>query len=97
MLAGQLALLVAAGTEGVRGPSADPHVERYGIDQHYAHFESTCVACITLSLHARGEAPYAPVPLMVALAGDAPMAAPTAVIVRREIGDNPSRAPPSFG
>jgi hypothetical protein len=97
MVVGQLALFAAASTEGVRGFSAAPHVEQYGVDQHYSHVEATCVACIVLSLHARGEASRIPVPLLALLPGDVPTTAPTAVIVRRDTGENPSRAPPTLG
>jgi hypothetical protein len=96
MVAGQLALLAATGTEGGRGPSATPHIERYGVNQHYAHFEATCTACIVLSLHARGEVSHIPVPLLAVLPGDAPAAEPTAVIVHRNTRENPSRAPPTL-
>jgi hypothetical protein len=97
MLAGQLVLLAVTGTEGVRGPSTASHVERYGVDQHYAHFEATCVACTVLSLHARGEASQIPISLPTALFGDPPVTALAAVIVRRDTKENPSRAPPLLG
>ena len=94
VMVGQLALLVAAGTEGIQGPSAAPHIERSGISQHYAHNEATCVSCTVLSMHARQEAAYVPLPVLAAFPQEAPSPAPTRVVAQQWTRDHPSRAPP---
>lgn len=97
VMVGQLALLIAVGTEGMHGASAASHIERSGIDQHYAHNEATCIACTVLSLHARGESRAAVLPAAFANHGDAPMARRVVVVVQRYPDNHPSRAPPAAG
>ena len=49
----QLTVLLATGADAWRGRDASAHVERGGTHLHYAHDESTCVACTTQTLHAQ--------------------------------------------
>lgn len=99
------ALLAAVGQFGVTGAvvgvsreahSAPSHIERYGVDLHYAHNEATCAACAALGLHASVESPWAPEPL--------PAARAAVLVGRFEHGisaprllSNFSRAPPTIG
>lgn len=97
VMVGQLALLLAVGTEGNHGPSAMSHVERSGIDQHYAHNEATCVSCTVLSMHARGERPSTLLPVVAVYSDDTPQRTPAAVISAQGASDHLSRAPPHVG
>ena len=90
----QVAVAIAALGEGRAGIGSAPHVEALGGSAtHYAHNESTCIACQARSLHGAA----APIPAVPpALAAHATAAATASIDAPSgpELPDNPARAPP---
>jgi hypothetical protein len=88
----QLVLVVATGAESWHGSDASAHVEKGGVQLHYAHDAASCVACTAQSLHAAASPrrpPVLPFSVHYVEATEAPIVAPS-----HDHPSNGSRAPP---